>query len=286
MKRILVPTDFSETASTATDFAVQTSKVFPANITLLHSYEITSSFSTDYLGVNREFTLNMLNDIENQLDDLRRTINSQDDVEVDTFISTHPLNKAIEKAAEEKKSDLIVMGTLGASGLKEKIWGSRTSSVIGETKVPVMVIPHDYSWKKPRKILFATNQFQKNEKILNYIFELAGLYMANVQVTVFTDADDDKAEVYLSHKREIAEYEDFLKSKYNENTLIATHITGTDFEETVQDYIEQNDIDILVMVTWQAGFWRRLFNPSMTRRMSYNTKIPLLAIPSESQGKS
>lgn len=279
MKRILVPTDFSDTAGNATHFAVETAKIFPAKITLLHSYEVNSSFTTDYLGVNREFTLNMMNDIENQLDNLKRDIRSRDEVEVETFISTHALNKAIEKAAEEKASDLIVMGTLGASGIKEKIWGSRTSSVIGETKVPVMVIPHGYTWRKPRKILFATNQFQKNPQILDYIFELAGLYMANVQVAVYTDTDDDKAAQYLENKQQISEYESFLTSTYAENTLIASHVTGTDFDQTIQDYIESQEIDILVMVTHQAGFWRRLFNPSMTKRMSYNTKVPLLAIP-------
>lgn len=279
MKHILVPTDFSDTANVAIDFAVNTSKIFPAKITLLHSYEVITNFSADYMGVNREFTSHMLSDIEKQLDDLKNKLSSENDVSVDTFLSTYPLAEAIEKAAGEKKSDLIVMGTLGASGIQEKIWGSRTSSVIGKTRIPVIVIPHDYKWEKPRKILFATNQFQKDSKILNYIFELAGLYMANVQVSVFTDSDDDKAEIYLEHKSNIADYENYLREHYNDQTLTSAHLSGTNFEETLQDYIEDNNFDILVMVTYQGGFWKRLFNPSKTKKMSYNTRIPLLAIP-------
>lgn len=279
MKNILVPTDFSETAGNAIDFAIQTSKVFPAKITLLHSYEVSSSFTTDYIGMNKEFTLTMLADIEKKLDNEKERIKETYGTEVETFISTYPLREAILKAADERKTDLIIMGTLGASGMKEKIWGSRTSSVIGETHIPVMVIPDGYKWQKPGKILFATNQFQKNSKILNYLFELAGLYMANVQVTVFTDTDDDKAEVYLDNKAKIGEYSDYLKSNFNENTLISSHLTGTQFEDTMHQYIEDNDIDILVMVTYKAGFWSRIFNPSKTKRMSYNTRIPLLAIP-------
>ncbi|MBN9352324.1 MAG: universal stress protein [Chitinophagaceae bacterium] len=279
MKRILVPTDFSDTAENAIDFAVQTSKIFPAKITLLHSYEVYSSFSTDYLGVNREFTYSMLNDIEKNLDEVKNRILKQHGIEVDTFISTYPLYNAIEKAVQEKKPDLIIMGTLGASGIKEKIWGSRTSSVIGKTKIPVLVIPDSYKWSKPKKMLLATNRFQKDPEILRFLFELAGLYMANVQVGVFTDTDNDKAETFIENKQKIAEYEDFLKSTYYENTLTSNHLTGTDFRETIQDYISQNDIDILVMVTYQTGFWKRLFNPSMTKKMSYHTEVPLLAIP-------
>jgi nucleotide-binding universal stress UspA family protein len=279
MKKILVPTDFSATAGNAINFAIETSKIFPSKIILLHSYEVASGFSADYMGFNKEFTLSVLSDIEKQLDDIKTQIKSIDEADVETYLSTYPLNKAIEKAIDEKRPDLIVMGTLGASGIQEKIWGSRASSVIGETSLPVMVIPRDYTWEKPRKILFATNRFQKDPKVLNYLFELAGLYMANVQVVVFTDSDDDNAQLYLENKQKIAEYEGFLKSQYNENTLTSAHITGKDFEETLQNYIEKNDIDILVMVTYQGGFWRRIFNPSITKQMSYHTKIPLLAIP-------
>lgn len=279
MKHILVPTDFSDTANVAIDFAIQTSKIFPAKITLLHSYEIVTNFSTDYIGVNREYTMHMLSDIEKQLDALKQSLSAGGATSIDTYLSTYPLADAIEKAAEEKKSDLIVMGTLGAGGIKEKIWGSRTSSVIGRTRIPVMVIPHDYEWEKPRKILFATNQFQKDSKTLNYIFELAGLYMANVQVSVFTDSDDDKAEIYLENKKNITEYENFLREHYNDQTLTSAHLTGTNFEDTLQEYIEDNNFDMLVMVTYQGGFWKRLFSPSKTKKMSYNTRIPLLAIP-------
>ncbi|MCO6497109.1 MAG: universal stress protein [Chitinophagaceae bacterium] len=281
MKKILVPTDFSETASNAVEFALNTAKVFKCKITLLHSYEVSSGFSSDYYGANKEFNLLMLSDIEKKLDDERKRIKDNYNIEVDTYISTYPLKEAIAKVVEEKGIDLIVMGTLGESGIVEKIWGSRTSGLIGSTKVPVMVIPHDYKWKKPSKVLFATNQFRKEPKALNYIFELAGLYMANVQVSVFTDSDDQTAETYLENKRNIAEYEDFLKNNFYEKTLTSAHLTGADFEETIQEYIKENNFDILVMVTQQAGFWRRLFNPSMTRRMSYNTEIPLLAIPAE-----
>lgn len=279
MKRILVPTDFSETATIALNFAIESARILPAKITLLHSYEIYADYSADYLGINTELTYSILNESEIRLDRLRESIQEKHHLEVDTFLSTYPLNEAILKAIEEKNIDLIVMGTLGNSGTKEKIWGSRTSAVIGKTTVPVIAIPHDYKWKKPEKILFATNHFQDDSRILNSVFELAGLYMANVQVAVFTDTENDKTETYLHNKQHIAEYEDTLKARYYENTVSSVHLIGKDFSDTLQEYIKKNEIDMLIMVTYQAGFWKRLFNPSITRKMSYNTQIPLLAIP-------
>lgn len=279
MKQILVPTDFSKCADNAIDFAVQSAKIVPAKIILLHSFEVKDNLYSDYMGVNREFNVSMLNAANEKLAHLKKSIEETEGVVVDTFISTHSLYDAITKSVKEKKIDMVVMGTLGASGLKEKLWGSRTSAIIGKSDVPVMVIPIEYEWRKPQNILLATNHFEKEPAILDYLFELAELYMSRVQVAVFTDEDDDKAMTFLEHKRKISEYEEYLKDRYNEETLTSAHLSGEDFETTLQNFIKEKGIDILVMVTYQNTFWNRIFNPSKTKRMSYRTNIPLLAIP-------
>lgn len=279
MKQILVPTDFSTCADNAIDFAVQSSKILPAKITLLHSYEVNSSLYTDYMGVNKEFTTTLLNTASEKLAQLKERIEELDGVVVETILSTDSLHEAIIKSVKDQAFDMIVMGTLGTGGLKEKLWGSQTAAVIGKTNIPVMAIPMEYKWQKPKKILFSTNRFEKEPCILNYMFELAGMYMSRVQVVVFTDEDDDKAATFIDNKSKISKYEEFLKEKYHEEALTSAHQYGEHFEETLENFIKENDIDMLVMVTYQNKFWNRIFNPSKTKLMSYHTNIPLLAIP-------
>lgn len=278
MKQILVPTDFSKCADNAINFAIQSAKILPAKVTLLHSFEVNDNIYTDYMGVNREYNLSILNDVKEKLDQLKKSIEETDGIVVDTLISTSALQDAIEKSVKEKNADQIIMGTLGASGIKEKLWGSRTSAVIGKSDIPVMAIPIEYKWKKPQKILLATHKFEKEPAILDYLFELAGLYMAQVKVAVFTDVDNDKAALFVEHKNKIAQYEKFLKETYNESTLASVHLYGKDFQATLQNFIRENNIDMLVMITYQRSFRERIFNPGMTKRMSYHTHIPLLAI--------
>ncbi|MEO7313755.1 MAG: universal stress protein [Ginsengibacter sp.] len=284
MKQILVPTDFSNAAENAINFALQSAKILPAEVTLVHSFEVNDSAYADYVGVNREFNRSMITDAKEKLDAIKKRIENTDGIVVKTFVSTENLIDTVINFRNENKVDLVVMGTLGASGLKEKLWGSRTSAVIGKTAVPVMVIPNEYKWKKPEKMLLATNQFEEEAKNLNFLFELAGLYMASMQVAVFTDEDDDKTQVFLDNQKRIADYETFLKANYKEDTLSSAHLSGESFNETLQSFIKENDIDILVMITYQSSFWSRLFNPSKTKRMSYHTTIPLLAIPVNKNG--
>lgn len=283
MKKIVVPTDFSICANNAVDFAVQSAKILPAEIILLHAFETMGNVYTDYMGVNKEFNQSMLNDIEQKLQQVKKSIEETDGVNVGTKIYRGPAKDAIVETAIAENADLIVMGTLGATGLKERIWGSKTASIIGSTSVPVMAIPYEYAWKKPGKVLLATNHFEENSPVLDYVFELAGLYMAQVQVVVFTDEDDDKAATYMEHLRRTQQYERLLKQQYNEETLIATHLYGLEFEETLQRHIEEQDIDILVMITYQEkdSIRKRIFNPSKTIKMSYQTIVPLLAIPAK-----
>lgn len=57
------------------------------------------------------------------------------------------------------------------------------------------------------------------------------------------------------------------------------HIFGKDFIESLQNYITENNVNVLAMDFHKRDFLQRIFNPGITRKMSYQTKIPLLAIP-------
>lgn len=278
MKHILVPTDFSKTSEVAIDFAIHAAELLKAKITLLNSFEVAEGNYTDLMGVNREFTNDLINEAKIKLNDLRIGFMKKYGVEIQSAISVKPLADAINEVSEEGKVDLVIMGTLGATGLKTKLWGSHTSDVIGKTKIPVMAIPSDYKWKKPENILLATRQFERNDEILDYLFELTFLFSANVKTAVFT-GNDQTAEVYVKHQQELQNYAEFLKNEYRDDTLSSVHLIGDSFEETLEEYISKNQVDLLTMITYQEGFWKSLFNPSLTKQMSFHTQIPLLVIP-------
>ncbi|SHN25090.1 universal stress protein [Chitinophaga sp. CF418] len=280
MKTILALTDFSECANNAVNFAVQSAKILPAEIILLHAFNVQSDLYTEYVGLEKEFNNSLHDDASKKLLDIKTSIEETEQVTVSTKLFKGTVKDAVEEAVGVTDVDLIVMGAMGASWLKEKLWGSTTASIIGSTDVPVMAVPHGYEWKKPEKMLLATNHFEKEPDILNYIFEMADLYMARLQVTVFT-GESEKTASSLAHFRNIPKYEKLLQRHYPEDTLTISHLYGPEFEETLQKYIKEKEIDILVMITYQEdeGIWSRLFHPSKTKSMSYHTSIPLLAIP-------
>lgn len=284
MKKILLPTDFSRCANNAVEFAVQTAKLIPAEITLLHSFELMGNLYTDYMGINKEYNQSQLQDVYHKLAQLKHNIKADTGVTVETHVCTGAVKKCILKETTERNIDLMVMGTAGASGIKETLWGSKTADIIGKSRVPVIAIPCDYEWKKPQKILLATNHFEEEPMLLNFIFAMAAWYDAEVNVAVFTNESKDNAITYLEHLRKTPGYENKLKQSYHEDTLTVTNLFGNEFEDTLEEYMSNNEVDMLAMVTYQRSFTESIFHPSLTKRMAYHTRIPLLAIPANRMG--
>ena len=141
-----------------------------------------------------------------------------------------------------------------------------------------MAIPGNFKWKKPEQFLLATSSFEKDKNILNFLFEWADLYLAQIHTCIFTSEEWSTAK-FVEQETKLNEYSAYLKSEYSESELTANHIHGTSFEESIQKFIQEKTIDVLVMITYQHGFWKSLFNPSKTKQMSFHLNVPLLAIP-------
>jgi nucleotide-binding universal stress UspA family protein len=279
MKKILVPTDFSTCAYKAVEFAVQSAKYLSAEVTLLHSFERTGSLYAGYAGFNKVFNEDLLTEVHNRLAEDKKIIEETEGVKVNTYVAVTPLADAVKTAVAELSIDMVVMGTLGATGFREKLWGSKTAALIGNISVPVMVIPFEYEWKKPGNILLATNHFEKQAGILDALFGMSGIFGARVKMAVMTDVDNDGAATFMEHNRALPNYQEFLKEHYKDQTLAIEHLYGKELETALQEFIDREKIDILVMITYHKGFWKRLLLPGVTKRMSYHTRIPLLAIP-------
>lgn len=279
MKKILVPTDFSSCASNALNFAVQTAKIFPLEVNLLHVIDISDRIFAEDVELIQESHSTMLIEAQMQLDQIKASILESEGVTIRTFLREGDVDDHIMQLCEEKEIDLIVMGTFGINGLQDRIWGSKTAGLTGKTNIPVMVVPYEYDWKKPGKALLATNSFEEDDNVLLQLSQLLELYQLMLHVVVFTDEDKADAVLFMENSRNIEVYGEKLKQRLNNTTIVTNHLSGHTFEDTLQDYISENDIDLVAMITYQRSVWDRVFKPSTTRRMSYHTSVPLLVIP-------
>jgi nucleotide-binding universal stress UspA family protein len=177
------------------------------------------------------------------------------------------------------------MGTVGDSGVREKLFGSMTAAVIGQSLVPVLAIPLLAEAEPPENILLAVHDFTELHETADTAFFLAELFDIPVQVTVFTDERLANAADYITNRREIAHFTNLMQQKHPGLKIESTPVYGHNFEEALKTHIAQNNTGILVMLTHKRSFLESLFHRSMTKKMSYHTNIPLLSIPVENKNK-
>lgn len=279
MKKILVPTDFSANANKALKYAAEIAKNAKAEILLVNVCDAVDTPFTDKSFVEQKYNLPVEEATQKELLLLQKELSENYQLKVETQMYGGPVIPTIIQAVEENNADMIIMGTLGNVAFKEKLMGSVTAAIIGKATIPVLAVPLLSEWDIPKHILMVVNHFEEQTDNTKPAFELAALFNAKVTVAVFTDKDSAVAVDYLENTRGIIAYEEKLKEVYKDIVLEPEKLDGHKFQETLDEYIDENNIDMLVMLTHKRSFPETIFHKSMTKKMSYHTNIPLLAIP-------
>ena len=139
---ILVPVDFSDHSKEALDTAIQVAHLFGSTIHLLHCYHIQTAGISPYgIVLPSGYYADLRDAAEKRLRDWHDIL-SKEGIKSESILSADSPSLAINLAAEEFKSDLIIMGTRGLSGLKHAMLGSVTERVVRLAPCPVLTVKH------------------------------------------------------------------------------------------------------------------------------------------------
>lgn len=282
MQKILAPTDFSANAMKAVMYATEIAKKSSAAVYLLHVIEPVKDRIHQPYALHERLEEEIANNRLAELDTLQKSINlTYPGVKTETELAKGTVANSISDFAGNNQIDLIVMGIKGATGLKEIFIGSVAAGTIGRTRIHVLAIPDEYEMEEPDGILIATNHFEENKDLLNKIVDVAKLFSATIHVAVFIDTDTAGVTDYIYNGRHLNHYMDFLNKTFPGVIFKGEVLDGKEFEEAIESYDIKNKVDIIVMITYPKNFWERLMKKSVTKKMAFHTKIPLLAIPAK-----
>jgi nucleotide-binding universal stress UspA family protein len=277
MQRILVPTDFSKNALKAVTYASEIAQKSGATIFLLHVVEpdinmikLTGDSYRDDIVKER---------LEQLHESQKLVTHIYPGTKVEIQLTWGATITSILDFAEDEKMDLIVMGTTGASGLKEFFMGSVAAGTISKTKIPVLTVPVSYEMEEPDAILLTTNQFEKNKDLLDKVVAISKLFSAAIHVVIFKDTDGDVNADYIYNEEQLNDYLRFLKETFPGIIFKGEVLEGKDFEITIDRYNDKNEVDIVAMITYPKTFFDRILRKSVTKKMAFHSTIPILAIP-------
>ncbi|MFL1012339.1 universal stress protein [Flavisericum labens] len=183
MKTIIVPIDFSEHSEYALKTAARLAKKFNSELLALHMLEMSDIMLSASDGMQNQKAMFFLQLAEQKFEDFLKK-DYLKDVRVTPIIKHYKVFSEVNDVAIKNNADLIIMGSQGASGIKEFFVGSNTERVVRHAEIPVLVVKNnitdvnfdevvfacDFSEETIESYLKATNFFRKLESKLNLVY--------------------------------------------------------------------------------------------------------------------
>jgi nucleotide-binding universal stress UspA family protein len=142
LKKILVPLDGSDPSFHAGRYAIKLAKMANAEIVFMHAVVNPPYVEYRTAGIA---IVRYIEEAKRQADAWYKKIGDEAAKEevkfsADTIIDIVSAADSIVNYADDKKADLIVIGTHGRSGIKRFLLGSVASGVVSHAKCSVLVV--------------------------------------------------------------------------------------------------------------------------------------------------
>ena len=276
MRRILIPTDFSDNAMNAIQYALELFKYERSEFFIMHAYqdEIYADKALLTRDTLDEVTQIVSNKSQLKLENTLKQIKGISPNPKHTYTTISAKNMLLDETdriVDDENIDIIVMGTRGKTNDRKLTFGSYTLQVLKYVQCPVLAIPENYKYTQPKQILFPTNyMIPYKRRELKLVCEMVTPYRAVINVLYISKSNK------LSMRQE--DNQDFIKAELCKNSINFNTIKSDNITNAVYTYVKENKINMLVMVNTRHSFLENILFRSTIDEMSLFIDIPFLAL--------
>lgn len=278
MKTILLPTDFSKNAWNAIKYALKFFENSTCTFYLLHVNTLSYAMAKDPLYVDTEDFIESTYTKPSKLQ-LRKLLKriSQEfpDNKNHQFFTLTDYNffiDSIRKHVDEKKIDMIIMGTKGATGLRKLIIGSNAADVIKKVKCTTLIVPENATFTNLNEIAFPTDYFLTyGVNLLKPLSEIMEIHRSDLRVLHITHKSE---KLSLSQQ----DNKDALQDYFNHFEVSFHNLTNKNVEDAVECFVQSRDINMIVMVAKNLNYFQQILFHSKVEEISYHTNLPFLVM--------
>lgn len=265
MKKILCPTDFSDTADQAIAYAAKLCKKIGAELTLLNVQSVFSLPAEEVIKgkfLATEPILERLDEQSYQVMDVFK-ISCRSEVQA----SNSSLSDSIIQRA--KDFDLIVMGTNGSDDYYDFFFGSRSYQVAKESTIPVLLIPGGCGYQDISTLAFAFDYEHEQEFSVKQLIEFTNLLNAKINIVQVKDHYKREAEVNSK------DVEERTKMLYNLSDIEFDTVFSDEISSSINTYVLETKADALALCSINHSIITKLFHTSVIKALSANSGYPI-----------
>lgn len=279
MKKILYPTDFSDTAENAFIFALQIADHLGASVITLHAFDRPDISDFNLPGILREVYDSIdLEEFENYEDEIPVLRDIASDNGYYHVPMVHVLEEgapvsAILRTANKNKADLIVMGATGAGMMEAFFFGTISGKVMEEAHCPVIVVPTEAEFDGLiDHIGVATNCTPDDAALIEALKKFRDVMGSHLHIIhVDTSSNGEGAQKLKSFS------EPWLQDKKMSFHCVA----NKDINDGLEQCFQENHIDLLAMLSHRRTWFDEIFEKNRAKELSYQQSIPLMVYQME-----
>jgi len=272
MKRILVPIDFSEQAKNACKVAASIAKKTNSEIILLHMFDVPSETIDPTQGSNMSGgaqTIYFMKGVHKKFKEFK-AFPFFDGLKVAESVRFH---KAFEGVIDESKKndvDLIVMGSQGATGLKEMLVGSNTEKVVRFSHIPVLVIKQDLDNFDVNDLVFASDFSNESNKTFQNVVDFAAIFNAKIHLLFVNTINNFEPSKNINNK-----LSKFIEG-YNLKEYTLNVYSDITIEEGILTFAKDIDADLIAINTHGRSGLSQLFSESISKDLANHALRPVI----------
>ncbi|MBL6448772.1 universal stress protein [Fulvivirga sp. 29W222] len=264
MRRILVPTDFSEPSMEAFKMALSIAAINNSEVIVFHAIYIPGGA---HLSYDPLLLAEFEKDTEKEFEKMKKLSENYKKLHFEMVYDD--VLSAVTHMTKKKKIDLVVMGTTGISRVQEMIIGSNTEKIVRNSNVPVMAIHEAIEADTIKNILLPTNLSLKLTKFIHKVKEVQEFFDATLNILLVNTPS-----LFNSDAEASSALEEFVKH-YKINNY-ALHFRNYRSEEKgIIDFANNEPMDMVVIGTHARSGLAHLFHKSITEGVIDQIKCPV-----------
>lgn len=270
MKKILVPTDFSDQAEYALKVAAQIAKNNNSEIVLLHMLELSHEGNDGAVSGN---DIPEIIFFKNQaMAKFENLMNADylDGLTVSEVTRFGKVYEGINGVAKKENADFIVMGSHGASGFHEMFIGSNAEKVVRSSEIPVLVIKNEMQQFKADNFVFASDFSDEIKKPFKQLLEVASFFNSHLHLVMINTPNSFKPTLIAENIMA-----DFMRDvNYSKYSL---HIyNDVNVEKGILNFANRVKADLIGMCTHGRTGFAHFFNGSISEDLVNHAIRPVV----------
>jgi len=267
--KVLIPTDFSVQAEYAYLMVKKLEEKIPVEIHFIHVLSVPDTVTMDTNGNIQTCGEISVDYVVSQKDIATRKLNNLKTIYGNHIIVHLELGKLTDKIvsyARDNNFDLIVMGTKGAWGIKEKLSGSETQMIARQSQIPLLSLMFDRSDLVIENVLLVHDFTKAKNENLSLLHKLIKAFNTKTHLLHILAKESDRDTV-------MAGMDKFAKE--NSITNYEKHfLIDKDVENGVVHFNQMHEMDVICIGTHGKG---GLFHTSATEKLVNHLFKPIIS---------